>query len=344
MATGESKPKFDFDLFTSNVKDQVPEEQKKGQFGKLVSYALDTLKSGCSIMKVFDGVQSLNKMKTHIGKVETLLDKLIKTSDSKEEIFKEAQEFHARNCTGVMDNFDFGPHIELTRLDGADGLSEGEKIKSQILTALKDQHRQASDEIIMTMAKANAVAATVQLIKLYYAWKTISAASNVIEDKKKFDLINKNLQRMETMVNELVELCETQPEDKSIDRRTTKINLLFTSTLSKISDVTVNINGHIQRLELVSDYAFVDGVSSSVTAVSQGIQVWSAFDNLSSLTQLIGMLSVAMHGIFGFASAAVFMMSQDKLKELRKDLKEANYLRETLEDLRQQAEDAVMLS
>ena len=342
MSTAQSKPELNFEELTSGVKNQLTDEEKKSNLGKMASYIDSTLKSGLSIMKVFESVMALNKMKSHVGRVESLLDKLIKTTNSTDDIIKEAQDFHSKNCTGVMDNFDFGPHIELTRLDMPNDIDDGENIKTQILNVLKDQQRQASDKLIVKMAKANGVAATIQLMKLYYAWKTISAASNVIEDKNKFTLINKNLQRMESMVMELVEICETQPEDKSIDRRMTKINTLFTSTISKISDVTVEINGHIQRLELTADYAAVDVVSNSVTALSQGFQLWSAFEELSSPTKWLGILNVAMNGVFGVANAAVFLISQDKLKELRKDLREAVYLRETLDDLRQQAEDAIM--
>lgn len=48
-----------------------------------------------------------------------------------------------------------------------------------------------------------------------------------------------------------------------------------------------------------------------------------------------------MYTVFGLANAAVIKISQDKLKELRKDLKDALYLRDTLDDLRQQAVDAL---
>lgn len=341
MSTAQSKPELNSEQLSALL-NQLTDEEKKGNMGKIASYIDSALKSGLSIMKVVDSVLALNKMKSHVGRVESLLEKLIKTTNCREDIIKEAQEFHTKNCTGVMDNFDFGPHIELTRLDMPNDIDEGENIKTQILNVLKDQQRQASDNLILKMTKVNCVAATIQLMKIYMAWKTISAASNVIKDKNKFTLINKNLQRMESMVMELVEICETQPEDKSIDRRMTKINTLFTSTISKISDVEVKINGHIQRLELTADYAAVDVVSNSVTALSQGFQVWSAFGELSSPTKWLGIFNVAMHGVFGLANAAVFLISQDKLKELRKDLREAVYLRETLDDLRQQAEDAIM--
>ncbi|CAB4023658.1 Hypothetical predicted protein [Paramuricea clavata] len=215
--TGESKPKpeFDHDLL-SGIEDQLTGKEKKGHYGKMISYILSTVKAGCSITKVFDGLTALKKMKDHVGKVETLLDNLIKTSHSKEDIIKEAQNFHAKNCTGVMDNLDFGPHIDLMELNTASAESEAEKIKTPILNVFKDKQREASDNLIINMAKANAVATTVQFVKIYFAWKTISAASNVIEDKNKFVQINKNLQKMETFalcLSRKTGYCQYFPND-----------------------------------------------------------------------------------------------------------------------------------
>ena len=342
MATTESKSEPNFKELSDADKNQLTDEEKKGNKGRMESYIKSILGTGFPIAKVIDGVRTLNKMKDHVGRVELVLDKLIKTTNSRDDILKGTQEFHTMTCTGVMDNLDFGPHIELTTLDTANVGDEGEKIKAQILNVLKDKQRQASDELIMNLAKVNCAAAAFQLKKLHDAWKTILAASNVIEDKNKFALINKNFQRMESMVIKLEEICETQPDDKSIDRRMTKINTLFTSTISKISDVEVKINGHIQRVELTADYAAVDAISNSVSALSQCFQLWSAFGELSSPTKVLGILNVAVYGVFGVANAAVFMISQDTLKELRKDLREAVYLRESLDDLRQQAEDAIL--
>lgn len=342
MATTESKSEPNFKDLSDAVKNQLTDEEKKGNLGKIANYIENAVACGFSISKVIDDVVVLNKINDHVGRVESLLDKRIKTTNSRHDILKEAQEFHTKNCTGVMDNLDFGPHIELTTLDMPNVANEGEEIKAQILNVLKDQQRQASDELIIKMAKANCVVAAIQFMKFFFAWKTISAASNVIEDKNKFALINKNLQRMESMVMELVEICETQPKDKSIVHKMMKINTLFTSTISKISDVEVKINGNIQRVELTADYAAVDVLSNSVSVLSQCFQLWSAFRELSSPTKVLGILNVAVYGVLGVANAAVLMISQDTLKKLRKDLREAVYLRETLDDLRQQAEDAIM--
>jgi hypothetical protein len=239
-----------------------------------------------------------------------------------------------------MDNLDFGPCIELTEYT-KDGVGDLEKIKEQILNVFKDQQQQASDDLILKMGKADSIAAIVQFVKLYFAWKAISAASNVLEDKNKFKLINEKLQKMESMVTELVEICETRPEDKSINRRMRKVNTLFTSTTKKISDVKVEINGNIQRLELLSDYAIVDAVSNTVTAVGRAFQLWSVFGDLSSPTKWWGAMAVGMYSFFGVSHVAVFVISQDKLKELRKDLREAISLQEALDDLHEQAENAV---
>lgn len=340
MAAAETESK-DLLAKISSIKDQLTEEEIKGSLGKMLSYTSTAVSSGVPIYKVVEDVRALNKMNDYIGKVETLLNKLVKTSHTKEEIVKKTQDFHAKNATGVMSDFDFCPCIVLNEPNIDDTISEAEKIKKQILDALKDHQRQTSDNMIKDMWKASRVAAVLQFVKLYMAWKTISAASNVIEDKNKFTQINKNLQKMESMVMEFVEICDTRPEDKGIDRKMSRINTLFTSTVSKISSIEVKIKGHIERLEITSDYAAVDVFSSSTTAFSQAYQVWNAWENLSSPSKWLGLLSVGMHAAFSVGHAAVFVISQDKMKELRKELREAIYLQERLEDLRQQAEDAL---
>ena len=340
MATAESEPKLDFDQY----KDQLTDEEKKGSIGKMFSYITTVVSSGFSLSQVHDSIVAIENMKSYVGKFEALLENLIKDSKPKEDIIKEAQDFHAKNCTGLNGNFDFGPLIQLTALDTDEETCVlMEKMKT-LLEDFKEKQQRASDDVIIKMGKADGIAATVQFVKLYFAWKAISAASNVLEDNKdKFKLINKKMQKMESMVTELVEICETQPEDKSIGRKMAKINSLFTSTISKISDIRVKINGHIQRIELVSDYAAVDIVSNTLTAASRGYQLWNVFESLSLPTKWLGAMTVAMFGFFGVCNAAVFVMSQDKLKELRKDLREANYLKETLVDLHEQAENAIML-
>ena len=339
MSIAQSEPEQNFEQLSA-VGNELTDEEKKGNLGKMAYYIETVFKSGFSVMGVYDSLNALNKMNSHLGDVESLLDKLLKTTNSTDDIIKEAQEFHTKNCTGVMDNFDFGPHIELTRLDMPNDTDGREYIKTQILKVLKDQQQQQSDNLIVRMTETSCIAAAGQFLKIYLAWKTISAASNVIEEKKKFTLINENLQRMESMVMELVRICETHPEDKSVNRRSAKINSLASFTVSKIKDLRIKINGHVEHLEYTADHAAVDAVANSLTAVIQGFQLWSTFQHLSSPTKWLGILNVSMQSAFGLLHGAVFLISHDKLKELRKDLREADYLREVVENLWQQAESA----
>ena len=340
MATAESGPKLDLDE-SLVMQYQLTDEEKKGNLGRIISYILSAVQADCSIYKVYDDVMAMNKMKDHVLKVENLLDNLVEKFDCEEVMVKEFEEWQAQNRTAeVFGNFDC-PVIELTKLDTAGDVSAPEKIKTQIINRFKSHQQQASDDMVKNITKADSVVAAIQMVKIYFAWKAISAASNVIEDKDKFTQIKKNLQKMESMVMELVEICETQPGDKSIPRKTAKICTLFQSTTAKISDITVKINGLMQRLDLISDYAVVDALFHTATALTRAYQLWSVFQNLSSPTKLLGALSVAMYGMFGVANGTIFMISKEKLQELRKDLKEAIVLKETLNELFEQAEDCL---
>ena len=327
----------------SAVGNQLTDEEKKGNLGKMAYYIETVCKSGFSVMGVYDSLNALNKMNSHLGDVESLLDKLLKTTNSTDDIIKEAQEFHTKNCTGVMDNFDFGPHIELTRLDMPNDTDGREYIKTQILKVLKDQQQQQSDNLIVRMIETNCIAAAGQFFKIYSAWNTIKAASNVIEDKNKFTVINEKLQRMESMVIELVRICETHSEDMktSVMGKMAKINSCATKIITKINGIGIKINGHVKDLQSTTDHAAVDAVANSFTALSQGFQLWSTFQQLSSPTKWLGIFNVAMQSAFGLLHGAVFLISQDKLKELRKDLREADYLREVVENLWEEAENAI---
>ena len=141
------------------------------------------------------------------------------------------------------------------------------------------------------------------------------------------------MEKMKSMVEKFMKLCETQPKDTTIRALRMKIDMLYHYTISKISDIRLEINGHIQELDIVSSSAAIDSVCNTVTAVAKGYQLWNTFGNLSSLSKLLGVMSLGLHSIFVVWNAAVFVISQDELNELRKDLRHVNHLKEILDNL-----------
>ena len=105
----------------------------------------------------------------------------------------------------------------------------------------------------------------------------------------------------------------------------------------------MTIDGHIQCLDLQADYSVVDGAVNLATAAThgQGFQLWHTWSDLSSITKGIGMASVAAFMGLAFANYKMYQLSQDALKDLRKNLNEVNRLQNMLQDLHDQAAQVV---
>ena len=322
--------------------DDLPEGEKTGNMSKIISYIVELGQSGWAFRQAYKNVGELSTLGQHMERIESILERL--TDDGKEAIL-EALDFQKKNCTEAMKDCYYDTcNISLEELYESvarDKCSKHDKTKQMILDTIKSYHENESNNMITNMVKGSAMVAAFQMVKIYVAWKQISAASNVIEDPNKFMAIKRNLQRMEEMVTEFLDLCERDPKDKRLDRKMTKINSLFASTLGKISDLKVTINGHIQRLDLLGDYAAVDSVVNLATAGTQAFQLWHTWERLTSFTKSIGVASVAVFTGLAAANLATFYLSRDKLAELRKDLHEAVRLQSMLEDLHDQAAQVI---
>jgi len=143
------------------------------------------------------------------------------------------------------------------------------------------------------------------------------------------------------MVVEFLDLCNSQPNDRSIAQRMMRINTLFTSTLTKISNLKVKIDGHIQRLDLLADYSAIDGVVNLATAGTQAFQLWHAWDMLTSHTKALATASVTLFTVLGLGNFGTVYLSRNALKDLRKDFNEAQRLQDLLQDLYDQAAEAI---
>ncbi|KAJ7390327.1 hypothetical protein OS493_026203 [Desmophyllum pertusum] len=149
-----------------------------------------------------------------------------------------------------------------------------------------------------------------------------------------------NLERLEKMVIEFW-ICVRETHKTDVLPKMMRINTLFTSTLSKINNLKVKIDGQIQRLDLLADYSAVDGVVNIATAGSHGFQLWHTWSNLTSFTKALGVASVAVFTGLAFANYKVFCLSRDTLQDLRRDFNEVKRLQDMLQDLHDQAEQAI---
>lgn len=321
------------------TRDNLPEEEKNGNVGKIITYILDLFQGGWTFRRAQQNLGELSTLDRHLVTIERKLEEL---ANGGKKAILDALEYQKKNITKPMkdyycDNLNLSVH-ELFENVAQDKITEHEKTKKLILDSLKSYQKDRSNELVTDMVKGSALVAAFQAVKVYVSWKTISNASNVIrENPNEIAAITRNLERLERMVTEFLELCEANPRDGRISQKMMRINTLFTSTLGKISSLRVKIDGHIQRLDLLADYSAIDGVVNTATAVSHGVQVWNTWANLTSKTAFLGAAMVAVFAGLAVANFTQFCLSQNTLKDLRRDLSEVMRLQDTLQDLHEQA-------
>ena len=325
------------------MRDGLPEEEKDGNVKKIITYILDLFQSGWTFRQAQQNVGELHTLGQQMRTIERKLEEL---AEGGKEAILQALDFQKRNSTETMrsyysDKLSFSLD-ELYDHVAEDKITKHDETKKLILDSLKSYQQERSNEVVTNMVKGSAFVAAFQAVKIYMAWKTISSASNVImENRNEFNSITRNLERMEGMVTEFLDLCETNPTDSRVSQKMMKINTLFTSTLGKISNLRVKIDGHIQRLDLVADYSAIDGVVNAATAVTHGYQLWNTWANLSSQVKFLGSAMAAVFAGLAFANYKQFSLSQKTLKDLRKDLNEVIRLQDMLQDLHDQAAQAL---
>ena len=320
------------------MRDDLPEEQRKGNVGKILKYNIELCQSGWSFRQAFQNVGEIYTLGEHIDTIEALLGKI--TEDGKEAVLRDA-DYQKKNAPdALLQHYWDKLGCSLAELCEhiADKITDHQKTRDAILKAIKGFQKKESNKIITDMVYGSAFVAVFQCVKLYVAWKTISSASNLIDSNPiDFTVINSKLQRMEQLVTELVDLCERDPNNRAIPLKMGRINTHFNSTLAKISELRIKINGQIQRVDLISDYAAVDGIFNLATAGMRGFQLFHAWNNLTSFTKGIAFTSIAVFTGLAAANAGAYVLSQNTLKKLRRDLNEAVLLQKTLKDLLEQA-------
>ena len=325
------------------MRDELPEEERKGNMGKILGYVLDLCQSGWSFRQALSNVGEMCTLGEHIETIEAMLGRI--TEDGKDAILR-AVDYQKKNATEAMLEYCWNELgislLELHERIAEDKITDHQKTKEAILNAIKDFQKKESNKVITDMVYGSAFVAVFQCVKLYMAWKTISTASNLIDSSpNEFSTINSKLQRMEQLVTDLVDTCERDPRNRGIPLKMGRINTHFNSTLSKISDLRIKIDGQIQRVDLMADFSAVDGVVNLVTAATQGFQLFHTWNNLTSFTKGLALANIAVStGLAAANAGTYYVLSQQTLKKLRRDLNEAVRLQNMLQDLFEQAEQA----
>ena len=326
-----------------SIKSQLSEEERKGKFGRMLSYVSDIIQGGWSFRQAQKKLGELQSVNHHLEKVENMLAKNVeKLASGGKEAILEVLKYQRRNCTDDMisyayDKYNFSVE-EYYENTANDRITEHENTEKLIIDSMRGYRQKESDKLIEDMVKSSAVVAVVQLLKIYCAWEKISNASNVIKDKNLFTTIKQNLEKMENRVAEFLKLCEERPVNHGrISVEMASINALFTSTLGRITTLKVTIDGHIQSLNILADTSAVDGVVNALTATSQAYQLWYTWANLSSAMKWLGSASVALFSGLAYGNYRTYKLSKDALEDLREKMNEAVDLQDKLQLLHQQA-------
>lgn len=200
------------------MRDELPEEERKGNMGKILGYVIDLCQSGWSFRQALSNVGEMCTLGEHIETIEAMLGRI--TEDGKDAILR-AVDYHKKNATEAMLEHCWNELgislLELHERIAEDKITDHQKTKEAILNAIKDFQKKESNKVITDMVYGSAFVAVFQCVKLYMAWKTISTASNLIDSSpNEFSTINSKLQRMEQLVTDLVDTCERDPRNRGI--------------------------------------------------------------------------------------------------------------------------------
>ena len=325
-----------------NIKEQLSDDEKSGNIGKVLDYIISTLQSGWSFLRTVQDLNSLQDIQKYKKEISGYFEKLLEENlQNNEDIAKKLKNCFEKNqsswtkfCSNEIPTENLAEILQ----GNADSVK---KIQEEVLNAIDNHHQSECNKVIQDMTKGREIMAVLYFVKLYIAWKKVSAASNVIADKTKFIEIENNIKNLGEMVAELVKICRTDKVQESINKKMTLITTEYTTTLSLISDVRVKIDGHIQTLDLLGDVAAVDSAMCFAKAVTHGYEVWSVWDKLTSPTKLVGVASTALFAFFGMTNAGVWYLTRQKIAQLRDDLQRVNIFKRDLDDVYKKAKQAI---
>lgn len=334
-----------YEAAKERIRDKLSEEEKKGNGGKFIEYVYDVVHNdGWSFCQAQKHVREVCKLRQHEATLEQLPDVGEGAIQKVREFRKEnsSEEWSVSYLRHVSETLSTNQLDELYEEVATEITTTNANTNKLVLDSVKQYTRQRSNELITDMVKGSASVTAYQALNIYMAWKTISKASNLIlENENEFHRINRSLERMEKSVVDFLRLCDGDPDDRTLYRKMMRISALFTSILDKITNLKVNIDGHIQRLDLLADNSVIDGFTNLATAVSQGYQLWHTWEKLSSFTKALAVASVAVFTFLGLGDFRTSRLSRNILMDLRKDLNEAKRFQDMLEDLHEKAEEAV---
>ena len=337
MATAGALPSNELVLEgISAVTDEISGEGEKTHNTKLLSQLTRTVKSVSSLSTAWNNVRLTEKLNDYVSKVETKVTKMIENSELKgTDLVAKTKKFHEMFGEELLPDL----KIDL-KLDPDDAMVDVKDVGQQIVQTFKDQHRKQRDHMFELLFVDKCITAGIQFWKMYSVWKKISAAADIVADDTKFTLMRRNLKRMDTVVTELEKMCETNPKDERINGKTRTTRYLKEEILKLNDKVTGKIESQINTIDSAADIVAFDAIATFISALTQGIQLWNSFDDLSSTAKVYGGFSIGLFGLIGVFQFSICFKSRQQLHELREDLKKAKELNQQLDELKVRSEAA----
>lgn len=305
--------------------DTLPEEEKRGSKGKMLTSVINkliALGQLTPVITALDNFFQLNTLEKHLEKVKAILAMDNTASDCKDEIFK-VYNYLNEHCPKLRELI-------------WKGIVKEQITKKTILDKINTFYQLEVENTISGCMWASVAVVVIQLAQLGKAWNTVRNASNVIKDPNKFATINENLGQMETMAKEFLGLCERTPNPDDVLEAVMlfwNFEELYNSTLTEIDHLRVDINGHIQHLYLRASSTTENGLSNVANVAAWGIRLWKGWSMLTSPSRALGTAMVAIFTVIAFGNYTLYHLTQESLINLRKILEEANRLRAVIEDL-----------
>ena len=151
-------------------RDDLPEEERKGNKGKILKYVLELCQSGWSFRQALKNVGEIFTLGEHIDTIEALLGKI--TEDGKEAVLR-AVDHQKKNASGALLQHywdKLGCSLpELYENVAEDKITGHQKTRDAILNAIKDFQKKESNRVITDMVYGSALVAVFQCVKLFMA-------------------------------------------------------------------------------------------------------------------------------------------------------------------------------
>ncbi|CAF1537408.1 unnamed protein product [Adineta ricciae] len=330
----------DFDATMVNAANQMyselPEEERTGSFGNALKYFISLGFFGYGFRK---SVNLNARFRTGIQTLGTMF-KIVNTGEDKQR-FHDALQYHEENRTAIG-KIDFEKHFGCPQNQMSCKINQCQntlKLQTDFQNAIQDARQKLADSVIYNSAKTSSAIIVMQIVKIYFVWKEISAAKNLHNDPMKFKQIELNIDTLQKIIGQLNQALQANNMNQ-ISKISTRAHLKYNQTKTLISNLQLKINGKFERLDMTADRQVLDGISHFASAIGNGLQFHGVYGFASSDAKALAVILVATFSVFTVADIATYHITKKRMKELQQDLSYLDTLNHQLDQLYQAIEEA----